>query len=233
MRKNIAGQKIGAQMTTIADGSPFTGSVTVEVTGDAGTQATGSVGSGACTHEGNGYHTYAPAQAETNYDLIAFTFHGTGAITATVQVQTVDTILAAWFADPRSGYKGTGTAAGGDTDKITLATGAVAALGVKPGDFIVCVIDGVLDGQSVQSIVNDDCTMEGDWGPGTPDADDPYYTFAGSPGLPATVMADTFLARATAGGSNSAPTVSDDLSDAAAGGGAGGGSSSNVNAYTQ
>lgn len=88
MKKNVSGQKVGAQMITASDGSAFTGSVTVAVTGDAGTQATGSVGSGACTHEGNGYHTYAPAQAETNYDLIAFTFTGTGAIPATVQVYT-------------------------------------------------------------------------------------------------------------------------------------------------
>lgn len=88
MKKNTASQAIGAQMVSASDGSAFTGSVTVYVTGDAGTQAVGSVGSGACTHEGNGYHTYAPAQAETNYDLIAFTFTGTGAIPATVQVYT-------------------------------------------------------------------------------------------------------------------------------------------------
>lgn len=88
MKKNVAGQKIGAQVVSAADGSAFTGSVTVSVTGDAGVQATGSVGSGACTHEGNGYHTYAPAQAETNYDLIAWTFTGTGAIPVTVQVYT-------------------------------------------------------------------------------------------------------------------------------------------------
>jgi hypothetical protein len=90
MRKNVSGQKIGAQLVSATDGSAFTGSVTVSVTGDAGTQATGSVGSGACAHEGNGYHTYAPAQAETNYDLIAFTFTGTGAVPATVQVFTRD-----------------------------------------------------------------------------------------------------------------------------------------------
>lgn len=88
MKKNVSGQKIGCQMVSASDGSAFTGSVTVYVTGDAGTQAAGSVGSGACTHEGNGYHTYAPAQAETNYDLLAFTFVGTGAIPATVQVFT-------------------------------------------------------------------------------------------------------------------------------------------------
>jgi hypothetical protein len=86
MKKNVAGQNIGCQMVSATDGSAFTGAVTVYVTGDAGTQAAGSVGAGACTHEGNGYHTYAPAQAETNYDLIAFTFIGTGAVPATVQV---------------------------------------------------------------------------------------------------------------------------------------------------
>lgn len=75
-------------MVSASDGSAFTGSVTVAVTGDGGTQATGSVGSGACTHEGNGFHTYVPAQAETNYDHVAFTFTGTGAIPATVQVYT-------------------------------------------------------------------------------------------------------------------------------------------------
>lgn len=88
MKKNVAGQKIGGQMVSATDGSAFTGAVTIAVTGDAGTQATGSVGSGACTHEGSGYHTYAPAQAETNYDLIAFTLTGSGAIPATIQVFT-------------------------------------------------------------------------------------------------------------------------------------------------
>lgn len=88
MKKNVSGQKIGCQMVSATDGSAFTGSVTVAVTLDAGTQATGTVGSGACTHEGNGYHTYAPSQAETNGDLAAFTFTGSGAVPATVQIYT-------------------------------------------------------------------------------------------------------------------------------------------------
>ena len=88
MKKNVASQVIGAQMVSASDGSAFTGSVTVYVTGNGGTQAVGTVGSGACTHEGNGFHSYAPAQAETNYDHIAFTFIGTGAVPATIQVYT-------------------------------------------------------------------------------------------------------------------------------------------------
>lgn len=86
MRKNTAGQVIGAQMLSASDGSAFTGQVTVYVCGDGGTQALGSVGSGLCTHEGNGFHTYAPAQAETNFDHAAFTFTGSGAVPVTVQV---------------------------------------------------------------------------------------------------------------------------------------------------
>ena len=88
MQKGVAGQRIGVQMVSASDGTAFTGAVTVYVTGDAGSQAIGSVASGVCTHEGNGYHSYAPAQAETNYDLIAFTFTGSGAVPVTVQVYT-------------------------------------------------------------------------------------------------------------------------------------------------
>lgn len=103
MKKNTASQVIGAQMISAADGSAFTDSVTVAVTGNGGTQATGSVGSGACTHEGNGFHTYAPAQAETNYDHVAFTFTGSGAIPVTIQVYpaipTVDANVVEWLGE--------------------------------------------------------------------------------------------------------------------------------------
>lgn len=88
MRRNTSGQVIGAQMVSASDGSAFTGSVTCYVTGNGGTQAVGSVSSGACVHEGNGFHTYSPSQAETNYAHVAFTFVGAGAVPATVQVYT-------------------------------------------------------------------------------------------------------------------------------------------------
>lgn len=134
MIKNTAGQKIGAQLVTASDGSAFTGSVTVSVTVDAGTQATGSVGSGACTHEGNGYHTYAPAQAETNGTLIAFTFTGTGAVPATVQVFTTgfDVTAAQWPANTTHFAGQTVTAAAGVTlpSSVASPTNITAASGV-------------------------------------------------------------------------------------------------------
>lgn len=86
MKKNVASQSIGAQMITAADGTAFTGAVSVLVTIDNGTQTAG--GGTAPAHEGNGYHSYTPTQAETNGDHIAFTFTGTGAIPATVQLYT-------------------------------------------------------------------------------------------------------------------------------------------------
>lgn len=85
MKKNVASQTIGAQMVSATDGSAFTGTVSCFVTGDAGTQGAGG---GSVVHEGNGYHSYSPTQAETNYDHIAFTFTGSGAVPATVQVYT-------------------------------------------------------------------------------------------------------------------------------------------------
>lgn len=85
MKKNVASQVIGVQMISATDGSAFTGTVACLVTGDGGTQGAGG---GSVTHEGNGFHSYAPTQAETNYDHIGFTFTGTGAIPATVQVFT-------------------------------------------------------------------------------------------------------------------------------------------------
>ncbi len=86
MKINVAGQVIGVEMITAADGSAFTGSVTALITIDGGTQsASGGTGP---THEGNGLHTYLPTQAETNGDHVAFTFTGAGAIPATVQVYT-------------------------------------------------------------------------------------------------------------------------------------------------
>lgn len=86
MKKNVASQSIGAQLVSATDGSAFTGSVSVAVTIDNGTQASG--GGTAPAHEGNGYHSYTPTQAETNGDHVAFTFTGSGAVPVTVQVYT-------------------------------------------------------------------------------------------------------------------------------------------------
>ena len=86
MKKNVASQIVGVQMITAADGSAFTGTVAVAVTGDGGTQ--GSGGGTGPTHEGGGCYTYVPTQAETNYNHVCFTFSGTGAISKTVQIYT-------------------------------------------------------------------------------------------------------------------------------------------------
>jgi hypothetical protein len=92
MRKNVSGQTIGGQMVSRIDGSPvITGNTTVYVTGDAGTQAVGSVGSGLCTHEGQGYWTYTPTAAETNYTQVTFTFVNASAVNASVQIYTTTT----------------------------------------------------------------------------------------------------------------------------------------------
>jgi hypothetical protein len=86
---NQPNQVIGAQMVDASTGLDYVGVVTVYVTVDGGVQAIGSVGAGICTAEGHGYYTYRPSQAETNGALIAFTFTGLGAVSASIQVATV------------------------------------------------------------------------------------------------------------------------------------------------
>lgn len=158
-------------MVSASDGSAFTGSVTVAVTIDAGTQATGSVGSGACTHEGNGYHTYAPAQAETNGDLLAFTFIGTGAIPATVQIypgfpQTVDNatnisaIKTVTDAIPNGGAL---TTISGKIDTIDdFLDTEIAAIKAKT-DGLTFTVAGVVDA-NIQRV--NDVTVTGTGAPG-------------------------------------------------------------------
>lgn len=139
MKKNVSAQVIGAQMCSATDGSNFTGTVTVYVTGDGGTQAIGSVGSGVCTHEGNGFHAYFPAQAETNYDHVAFTFVGTGAISSTVQVYTT-------FPQTGDNFARIGAPAGASISAdIAAAKVDTAAIKVKT-DFLPSATAGAAGG---------------------------------------------------------------------------------------
>lgn len=86
MKKNVAGQSIGAQLFSAIDGSAITSAASVFVQGDTGSQSAGA--GSAPTHRGNGFHTYEPTQAETNFDCVAFTFTATDAVPATVRVYT-------------------------------------------------------------------------------------------------------------------------------------------------
>ena len=134
MRKNVAGQIVGAQMTTASDGSNFTGTVTVVVTGDGGTQGAGG---GTVTHEGNGFHTYTPTQAETNFDHAAFTFSGTGAITVTVQVYT--------RYDANLTHINNGSTSGNN------ATLSLAQLNIVNSGGVAVVLEGTTSGLTVES----------------------------------------------------------------------------------
>jgi len=160
MKKNVASQVIGAQMITAADGTAFTGAVSVVVTIDGGTQSAGG-GTGP-THEGNGYHSYIPTQPETNGDIVAFTFTGTGAIPVTVQVyttfpQTVDnaTNIAAIKTDTAAILVDTGTTldaalavVDANVDAILVDTGTTldAALAVVDANVDAILADTGTDG---------------------------------------------------------------------------------------
>lgn len=153
MKKNVASQTIGAQLVSATDGSAVTsGTTTVYVTGDGGTQAT----TGSATHEGNGYWSYTPSQAQTNFDHVAFTFSNTSAVSATVQVftsfpQTKDnaTDITAILADTNElqGNQGDWATATGFATSGALATvdSNVDAILVDTGTTIPSQISGLND----------------------------------------------------------------------------------------
>lgn len=86
MRKNVASQNISGMMVSATTGAPLTSAVSVFVTGDGGTQ---NAGGGTTTHKGNGQWNYAPTQAETNFNHIAFTFTHASGVNQVVNVYTV------------------------------------------------------------------------------------------------------------------------------------------------
>ncbi len=135
MKKNVASQLIGVQMITAADGSDFTGSVTVTIAKDgAAPAASGGTGP---THQSGGYHEYNPTQAETNYGHIAFVFAGSGAITTTVQVYT--------------GFPQT-------VDNNVLAAGATGFAAI---DTVVDAVKAVTDNLPDSGALSDLATIEG------------------------------------------------------------------------
>ena len=187
MKKNTASQVIGAQMVSATDGSAFTGTVTVYVTGDGGAQALGSVGSGVCTHEGNGFHTYLPATAETNYDHIGFTFIGTGAIPSTVQLYTE-------FPQTGDSFARIGATGSGLTSLASQAS--------------VNTVDDLIDTE-ITTIINDIAAVKSDTAAILLDTgtDGVVVNAAGLAADAANEIADALLARNVSGGSSTGRTV--------------------------
>jgi hypothetical protein len=87
VRKNTAGQVVAFQAVSKTDGSDVTtGTPVVYYKIDNGSQATGT---GTVTHEGNGSWSYAPTQAETNGNHVAFTFTLSGAVSQLLNLYPV------------------------------------------------------------------------------------------------------------------------------------------------
>lgn len=91
MQKNTAGQSIDFPAIVRADGSDGTGvSPTVQVSKDGGALASGG---GTVTELGAGVFKYAPTQAETDAEHVAFVFKQATLITQVVNVYPIDPTL--------------------------------------------------------------------------------------------------------------------------------------------
>jgi len=149
MRKNVASQIIGAQMITAADGTAFSASTVVAwVSGAGSTAVAGTTGAGVCAHLGNGFHVYNPAQSETNYDFVAFTFVATSAIPVTVQLYPRPITVAneALLNEGASGLVSSTCASGSTT--TTIETNLTEATNSHYVGRTITFTSGALAGQS-------------------------------------------------------------------------------------
>ena len=69
--KNYANQHVPCQMNSRSDGAPITSGVSIAVKVDSSAPGAGG---GTLTHIADGYWDYIPTQAETNGDVLAFSF---------------------------------------------------------------------------------------------------------------------------------------------------------------
>ena len=119
----------GGQVIDATTGLAFVGTVSAYITLDGGTQTIATTNSGVCTSEGNGYYTIALTSAETNGELVAVTFTGSGCIPATVQFLTTAAVPTP---APIQSITGPGV-----TTALTLITDALEELNVfQPGESI-------------------------------------------------------------------------------------------------
>jgi hypothetical protein len=87
MRKNVNLQAVFCQLVARSDGTAVTtGTTTVYVCPNVGGQYTGV---GTVTHIGNGTWQYLSAQAETNYNQVAYRFENSLAVSALVQFNPI------------------------------------------------------------------------------------------------------------------------------------------------
>ena len=135
MKKNVASQVIGVQMITAADGTAFTGTVSCYITKDAGSQ---TASTNSPVSEGNGLHTVALEQAETNADHIAFTFTGSGAIPATVQVYTT-------FPQTGDNFARLGSPSAASVSLDILALNSIDAAIKAKTDSLTFTVAGLID----------------------------------------------------------------------------------------
>ncbi len=96
MRRNVASQNVGAQLTTVTSGvffQPSSGLVQTYVARDGGVLNLSAVASGIARPTSYGAHLYTPAQSETDFDHLLFTFVVSGAVPVALNVYTRDASL--------------------------------------------------------------------------------------------------------------------------------------------
>lgn len=156
MKKNVAGQCISAHILDL-EGAPFSGTVTVYVTGDNGSQVIGTTASGVAVSKGNGLYTYSPSAAETNFNHVIFTFVGTGAVSQSPQTYPVNNTLHGIHAIGT--LTGTHSATTADLGANAPSTNITSMVLYIPSRGFIRVIDNYDSGTGIVTFDSTDATL--------------------------------------------------------------------------
>lgn len=179
MNKNQAGQIIYFQMLIASSQLAFAGTPTGTFAGDGGSDA-------ACTGTfaaigSTGKFSYVPTQAETNFDVVGFSFVGTLATPITRSFDTINSTLVGAY--PAQGIVDSGTAQAATSTTIQLRSAAAFADGTLVGAVIMAfgTTQAYWQSRIVNSNVNSTDTVTVDAWNVTPSGTVTYVIFASPP----------------------------------------------------
>lgn len=214
MNKNQAGQIIYFQMLIASSQLAFTGTPTGTFAGDNGSDAACT---GTFTAVGStGKFSYAPTQAETNFDVVAFSFVGTLATPITRSFDTVNSTLLGAY--PALGIIDSGTAQAATSTTLQLRSAAAFADGTLVGAVLTAfgTTQGYWQSRVINSNVSSTDTATVDAWNVTPSGTVTYVLFA-SPPASASLLPNVNTSTISANAVNASALATDAVTEIQAG----------------
>src|SRR4030066_1321138 len=142
MRRNVASQNVGVQLTTVTSGTffqPNSGLVQTYMAREGGTLALAAVASGIARPTSFGTHLYTPAQSETDFDHLMLTFVVSGAVPVGLNVYTRNNSLGVQVGSLETRVGSIGTQVSSNATALGSLHTRVSSMAVEAGSISINV----------------------------------------------------------------------------------------------